>query len=172
MPTFFHVDRGRLLTVGQVLEPLIPPRQDPVFEKILAGYPKRALSGFGKRVLFDPPDASLKFDLYLEEVRRRTHPEKPSRFTCLFGTVDLATAKRFLHRCRDSAGQPLVDVPIWEMESNDAFVADMRMLGEATNGLQRIAMTEAYWAGERWTGSESLLEALIELPATVVRRAH
>lgn len=164
---YFHVDRSRQLRVGQRVELSSAPTVAPELEHVIAPYRDRGLSRFGSQALLGAPPSDLKLDLFVEEVRLNRHPLRPSRFQVLFGTADLETALRF-RSAAEPSGHPAGPAPIFRIEARTAFVTDMELLGAASLGLERIAMTDAYWAGGTHPRRRPLLEALIELPARVV----
>ena len=68
------------------------------------------------------------------------------------------------------------DDPIWELECDDAFKADMRLLTLGENSILLMSyLAERYWAGDSGVlfdpGLAADLELLLVPPVTVIARA-
>lgn len=104
-------------------------------------------------------------ELLFEYVRRSHFPHRPSRYQSVFGCPSLAMAQKF----RDRFGAP--EDPIWIVEANDSFKADMNLLTRDGTTLMLSRRSHHYWSGGRGA-IEPLWEVLAQPPARVVEQVE
>lgn len=103
-------------------------------------------------------------ELVFELVRRLQYPSLPSRFTSLFASETIEDALEF----RTSFIQTVC--PIYKVESNDYFKADMKLLTFGQSSAHLLSFANRYWKGE---GSDNpAWEHLLAHPVTVLERVH
>lgn len=102
-------------------------------------------------------------EIIFEYVRRSHFPSCPSRFQSVFAHEDIDQAIKF----RNEYGKS--DSLIWEVESDPAFKADMRLLTLKGSLLVLSYNAHRYWKGFP-SGNNPIWEFLIVPPIKVVRR--
>jgi hypothetical protein len=163
---FFHVERTSHLKSGEIIE----------FKATVTGledfFGFSRISQHGYSYLFDRPpiksDPSKSAnvnglcELLFEFVRLQDFPERPSRLQAFFAFQDITDAINF--RNKSTIGE----YPIWEVEADDHFCADMNLVRFGHKGVDAFANAHKYWSGD---GSEQpLWECLLIPPVTVVRQ--
>jgi hypothetical protein len=148
MPRSFTVDRGGLLSDGTVIDlarhdDLDPPQlQTHVDDLFPAGVSSHG-NGYFLSGDQQATGSSANIELIFEFVRRARFPQAPSRFASVFGCESEADARGFAsHPVWGSAG-----AKIWEVESEDAFRADMSCLTLGGTILTVSLFAERYWSG-------------------------
>lgn len=100
-------------------------------------------------------------DLLFEYVRRSNYRACPSRFQSIFGFDSIEQANQF----RNKYGKP--NDLIWEIESNNAFKADMNLLTLGTSLLVLSYNAHRYWQGIQ--SDDPFWEYLLIPPIKVVQ---
>jgi hypothetical protein len=98
-----------------------------------------------------------------EMVRREVRPTAPSRYVSMFACETQAEAEAF---CDRFGG---VDKPVWRIEADASFRADMSWLA-GFRMLEMRANAERYWAQE--PSRQPQWEHIVPLPALVKDRAR
>jgi hypothetical protein len=93
-----------------------------------------------------------------ELVRKSEFPQLPSRMQSMFAWCELDDAKEF------NAGLGST-CSIYEVESDQAFIADQNLLYLGGSIIGAYEMARKYWSGER--GNNCKLEAVIRLPVVL-----
>jgi hypothetical protein len=93
-----------------------------------------------------------------ELVRRSEFPTLPSRIQSMFGWLTLEDARKF----NESEGN---DKSIFEVESNNAFIADQNLLFLGSSVIGAYELARKYWSCDR--SKNCKLEAVIPLPAVI-----
>lgn len=110
--------------------------------------------------------ASVFIEMLLEERRRSSYPDKPSRLRSLFACESIKAAAWF----RGSSKVPL-STPIFEVHPSDrCHRADMRLLNVNCTPPELSHRLDLYWQGETkqlHDGYEPFWEVLVPLPATI-----
>lgn len=180
MPEFYTVDRNGSCTPGAIIE-ILPPRyafahhyvqnietHDEIEQTARELFPN-GLSPHGQRYLFERHNyiqnaipVNPVIELLSELVRRAEFPDRPSRFTSLFGTESIDDARRF----RNELGQP--HHRILRLSCDQYFRADMRFLNPGASGASALNLARKYWRGEAC--QEPLWEVLLIPPITVIEQ--
>lgn len=146
--------------------------QDDAKNLIDSLYPN-GLSSHGRQYLYDKYEwlydqQGKSYVSYLhiievtfELVRLLKFPDKPSRFTSLFGCETLEDARRFkTERCNNSG-------EIYKVSTDKFFKADMHLLYTATIP-GNIIIAEKYWKGE--ASSNPFWEILMQAPVAIIEK--
>lgn len=175
MGSFYHVDRGQILSAGQTLDLAHTDDPAPIIKDL---YPD-GLSRFGReychRDLVVIGDSGLRIvdgqleglhksyliDSFTELVRLSLFEEKPSRYQSMFCWEDLDAARQFI----ESQGQ--YPVTVWEIEGEKFHKADATLLSADTfvDGAQNA---QEYWSGA--ATDNPVWEIVLPLPARVRRK--
>lgn len=103
------------------------------------------LSHHGEYYFFSLEPACSKpefmIELLFEQVRRLTHPERPSRFQSMFAVDSIEKAQEFIARCRADSAR------IFEISGTTEFKANMNLLHSNHPSLATSWYAEQYWAG-------------------------
>lgn len=112
----------------------------------------------GTRIPLPVTHSTPMVEAIFELVRQNEFPLLPSRMQSMFAWCELEDAREFN---QVSGG----NFSIYEVESEDAFIADQNLLylGGSVIGTYEIA--RKYWSGER--GNNCKLEAVIPLPVRI-----
>ncbi len=174
MAIFYSVDRRGRLVAGQQATLAkysdVTPKElsDHVNELFPDG-----VSPHGSQYLLSPPGPgernalTSRIEGYTEAVRRAHYPDRPSRFVSMFGSKTLEEALVF----RQGFGAPTH--PIYEVECERWFEADMHLLESGESILMQSHYAHCYWAqrpGAPLPCRPPLWEVLLPLPLTVLRR--
>lgn len=115
-----------------------------------------------------------------EEVRLSHYPDKPSRFTSAFGSLDWTQLNYW-----GSTLHGVVNPPVWQIETPFVYLADASLLCCQENDMYNLARARSnahrYWQGafrcdsaaqscESELAARPSAEALIALPAKVLCR--
>lgn len=183
MPEFFTVDRNGSCAPGSVIK-LIPPHynfahlhnknletSDEIAQTISALFPD-GVSPHGHRYLFERHNyvqnmaipVSPAIELISELVRRAEFPNRPSRFTSLFGTETLEVAQTF----RSKNGQP--HHRIFRVSCENSFRADMCLLSLGASNASSLNLARKFWRGE---GSQNPhWECLLVPPIAIIEQVE
>lgn len=184
MPTYYHVDRASSLSSGKKIQLArdfssvdiwnvqeLYSKQDAT-DRALSLY-SEGISSHGIQylltqgiVIFHPGSnvpqqiapAVPMTEAIFELIRKTEFPDKPSRFQSMFGWCDLSQARHFKASCA-------VDATIYEIESDNAFIADQNLLYLGASVIGAYELARQYWSGYR--SSNVKLEAVIPLPSVV-----
>ncbi|MBP3945202.1 DUF2441 domain-containing protein [Psychrobacter sp. K31L] len=184
MPKFYTVDRAGSMNVNSIFElsTNYPEKQmwtvdglydeKDVIARIEQFYPK-GLSTHGIQylitggiVIFEEGTRSPLHITYTEPmieaifelVRKNEFPTLPSRMQSMFAWLTLEDARRF----NESVGN---DKSIFEVNSNNAFIADQNLLFLGASVIGAYELARKYWSGDR--SNNCKLEAVIPLPAVI-----
>ncbi len=102
-------------------------------------------------------------ELLFEYVRKSYFPSRPSRFQSFFASENIDQAVNFRNKHRTS------DSLIWEVESNVAFKADMRLLTLQGSLLKLSYNAHLYWKGIPGE-SNPVWEYLMVPPVKIIRK--
>jgi hypothetical protein len=166
---FYTVDRYRTLSAGMVLTltrhtDIDPPElQDHVDRLFPDGVSQHGdfyfLNSNQRGVV-----ASPNLELLWEYVRRSQFPDRPSRYQATFGCATLAEALSFRATYGTSAD------PIWEVDADVSFRADMALLTQNQTVLVMSLLAELYWSGQTHPNLTPIWEYLLVPPVTVIRQ--
>lgn len=179
MDLYIHVDRGRQLASGDVIEleryrreesrlMLLAPCLDAEFVRHLERLMEEGISLHGAQYLLMPqqkPDFdSMAIELAYEAYRAKHCPEQPSRLQAFFAFADIADAVRF---CGDTSC-------IYRVRSQAAaHKYDMNALKLSYDPQQQEAYAARYWRGEPLSMDATYQpqwEILLTLPVEIVSR--
>lgn len=93
-----------------------------------------------------------------EQVRINEFSERPSRMQSIFGWCNLSDAENF-NKAHDNRHS------IYEVHSEDAFLADQKLLYLGGSIMGAFEFARKYWSGERTNSPK--LEAIIPLPSYI-----
>lgn len=175
----YHIDRNKTLSAGMTLE-LQPSGLSYHGENYLRPFNVTDIENVNNAII----------EHVFEEVRLAHFPDKPSRFTSLFGCMDWNNINQWGTTLRGEEKDP----PIWVIETDSIFIADASLLRCLTHDMERKQFYDlafarqcalSYWSGAvplQPTGPRNnkhtsllspthhLSECLIQLPARVLRR--
>lgn len=181
MPKFYHIDRAGTLEVDKRVELIKDYTQYPLFEikdlmekqKLvdrLNGLYPNGISHHGIQyvlntnlIVNDPYGKPTTYTLsnpmmetIFELVRSSEFSHLPSRMQSMFCWQTLSDLKKFNNDSR---------LKIYEIETDDYFVGDMKLLYLGGQIIHAMEFARMYWSGER--SKDPLLEVLVPLPATI-----
>jgi len=168
MRHYFTVDRRRTLEQAQMINlvryrdvrpPELQVHVDSLFPDGVTSHGDYYILGGKTHAI----DVSPTIELLFEYVRRSHFLFRPSRFQSVFAFENIDQAVRF----RNEYGT--TDSLIWEVESDVAFKADMRLLTLQVSLLTLSYNAHRYWRGES-SGNDSVFEYLMVPPVMVIRR--
>lgn len=174
MTLYYSVDRRRLFRQGETLELIKQdlskfPMTSQCEEQFSAGISPHGFTYFlGHGIHFSNPtnraDAAIEYALEL--LRQQRYPEKPSRFTSMFGCETLDEAKHFR-----GASNSTLNTPIYEVHSDlICHKGDMNLFSPGCALHEFDRRLNAYWQGKTYSlrdGYEPFWEVVIPLPATI-----
>lgn len=164
----FTVDRSGTLEEGQIINLVkyrdVEPHEVQIHVDSL--FPD-GVTSHGERYILsnNAPAAGVNeiIELLFEYVRRSYFPSRPSRFQSVFAFKNIKQVESFRKEYGTS------DSLIFEVESDVAFKADMRLLT-----LHGTLLVLSYWAHRYWNGipggNNPVWEYLMVPPVRVVRR--
>lgn len=167
--TAYTVDRSRQLRVGQVVDlqrhrdidpPELQTHADSLFPTGFSSHGERYFLQSGQDARLAEPN----IELIWEYVRRSFFSHLPSRFVSMFAcrTPDDARAWRGKYRNQDD--------PIWAVECDGAFLADMGLLTQENTIIVISYLAHLYWSGLSHPKIESFWEYLLVPPVKVLKR--
>ncbi len=169
MGCYFTVDRNKTLKKGQEINlvrynDVKPPELQNHIDFLFPD----GVTSHGERYMLSNQTFAMgvneTIDLLFEYVRKSYFPSRPSRFQSVFGFESIEQAKRF----RDRFGMSS-DCPIWEVEADIVFKADMELLT-----LEDSLLVLSYRAHQYWNGcsikKSPFWEYLMVPPVKVIRR--
>jgi len=167
---FYTVDRNEYLSENSVYNLKIydDVNPDELNDHVNDLFPD-GVSSHGERY-FLRGDSSIglidpMLELVFEYVRRANHPDKPSRFQSMFGFESLS----FAHRFRDIYSDN--DSPIYVVESDIVFKADMNILTANNSILATSYLANLYWSSKEGPGNP-FWEIIIKCPVRVIERVE
>ena len=145
MTTYFTIDRKRRLEPNLTLEvkrcedPELPPELRNHLEEMFPG----GVSDHGRRffILGQFLEVERVIELTWEFLRRAHFPNRPSRYVCTYAWRTLEEAQRFRSQSEDTG------VPIWEVESETCFIANMNLLNLQFSSIATSRRAHIYWQG-------------------------
>jgi len=168
MSRFLTVDRNRTLKENQIItlvkySDVKPPELQIHIDYLFPGgvsYHGESYMLSGKRLA---TGVSEGIELLFEYVRKSYFSNCPSRFQSFFGmeNIDQAVSFRSKYGTADSV--------IWEVESDVAFKADMRLLTLQGSLLILSYNAHRYWGGIS-SGDNPVWEYLMVPPVKVIRK--
>lgn len=181
MPKFYHIDRAGTLEVDKRVELIKDYTQKPLIEienliekqnlvDRLNGLYPNGISYHGiqyllntKLILNDNNGRPTTYTLcnpmieaIFELVRSSEFSHLPSRMQSMFCWQTLSDLKKF----NDNS-----QLKIYEIETDDYFVGDMKLLYLGGQIIHTIELARMYWSGER--SKDPHLEVLVPLPAII-----
>ncbi|MDD5502874.1 MAG: DUF2441 domain-containing protein [Candidatus Thermoplasmatota archaeon] len=177
---YYTVDRANTLKEGHILDltrfdnlepPICQSHLDTLFPNGVTRHGDLYICNGDAAATLIAPEIELLF----EYVRRSFFPHCWSRFQSIFACETIEEARKF----RDeysilSDGQPQKFGTIWEIEAEDAFKADMRLLKLHSSILVTSLMAHTYWSGkslvESFPGYEPFWELLLKPPVKVIKK--
>lgn len=191
MTKLYTLDRMGLLSANQLIDlnndfkdlPLIEIQdlisKDDLISRVNALYPT-GISKHGENYLLgriivnDNRGAPTHFvhtepmaEIIFELVRKAEFPTLPSRMQCLYCWQNLEDLQRF---CNDHSLNYDSSLRIYEIDADDFFVGDMRLLYLGGQVLNALEFARMYWSGER--SSNPHLEVLVPLPVQLGSRVE
>ncbi len=188
---FYHADTQKVLEVGQCLD--LHKSATPISRIYPSG-----VSAFGERVFMrhaTSDQRAMQFiDIMFDYVRFARFPNKPSRFTSVFASLNLEDSKRWIEeiatdasgRAGDCFARSISSISIYQVECGKAYIADARFLdcGSALQDSQAdlaILFSSAigYWQSVREITEDTAYscnqayrkpEVLLVPPVRVLRR--
>jgi hypothetical protein len=167
---FYTLDRMRSLHVGQVIALEIFNDVEPagLNEHVNMMFPK-GVSKHGELYFLRPSPAvgdpalgvSPAIELLFEYVRRSAFPERPSRFQSLFAFDSEQESVQSQAEFGDGI--------VWQVEAEQSFRADMRLLSLGSSILVASWNAHEYWSGKRNGQVEPCWERLLVPPVKVIR---
>lgn len=174
---FYTLDRLRCLSEGQRIEfsePFCPivPLQEHVASRFSSGVSAHANNYFFNyhiNLMLSEERLSATIEMLLEERRRSSFPDKPSRFQSLFACESIKEAAWF----RGSSKSP-IDTPIFEIHTDSTWhKGDMNLLNINCSPVELSHRLDLYWQGETYNQQENYFpfwEILIPLPTLIFQR--
>ena len=164
----FTVDRNRTLEEGRVINlvkysDVRPPELQVHIDFLFPDGVTSHGESYMLRGRTPAKGVNEVIELLFEYVRRSRFPSRPSRFQSVFAFENIDQAVDF----RNEYGTP--DSLIWEVESDVAFKADMRLLTLEGSLLTLSYNAHRYWKGIS-SGDNPLWEYLMVPPVKVIRR--
>ena len=165
----YTVDRTRQLREGQLLDlqrhadvnpPELQIHADSLFPAGFSNHGERYFLQSGQ----DAHLAEPNIELIWEYVRRSFFAHRPSRFVSTFACRTLTEAREWRDKYRDP------DDPIWTVECDGAFLADMGLLTQGNTILVISYLAHLYWRGLSHPKNESFWEYLLVPPISVLER--
>lgn len=105
---------------------------------------------------------AMMLEMLFENIRSTKYAYRPSRLQSMFAVDSLDSAKKFV------TGQ--ADIPIYRVEAQIVFKADMNLLNSGGGGLSTLKFCELYWLGQPHPTREPFWEYLLRCPVTVCER--
>ncbi len=105
-------------------------------------------------------DLEMLFDL----VRRANHKDRPSRYQCLYAVNTLGAAVEM------AAFLGIQSPRIFQLQSETAFRADMRLLHSGFSALVKYHFAELYWDGLPMPEGRPMWEWLVPCPVVIGKR--
>ena len=168
MNSYFTVDRKKSLRENQIIDLIqYDDVKPPELQKHIDLLFPDGVTNHGELYMVrgkTPANGiNQAIELIFEYVRRSHFPLCPSRFQSIFAHDNIDQAIKF----RDKYGKS--DSVIWEIESDSAFKADMRLLTFEGSVLVLSYNAHRYWKGIP-SGNDPIWEFLIVPPLKVVHR--
>ena len=168
MGRYFTVDRNRTLEEGKIINLVkysdVEPHELQVHVDSL--FPD-GVTRHGEHYMLKGQTSAMGIspviELLFEYVRRSHFPSRPSRFQSVFAFENFDQAVSFRKEYGKSEGL------IWEVESDVAFKADMRLLTLKGSLLGLSYNAHQYWR-EIASGNNPVWEYLMVPPVRVIRR--
>ena len=168
MGRYFTVDRNRTLEEGKIINLVkysdVEPHELQVHVDSL--FPD-GVTRHGEHYMLKGQTSAMGIspviELLFEYVRRSHFPSRPSRFQSVFAFENIDQAVSFTKEYGKSEGL------IWEVESDVAFKADMRLLTLKGSLLGLSYNAHQYWR-EIASGNNPVWEYLMVPPVRVIRR--
>lgn len=147
MKTLFTVDRCGQLKAGMILDLIIfKDIQPPDLQNHVDSMFPKGISCHGDNYLLKNSSlaniTSPAIELLFEYVRRSIFPQKPSRYSSIFGIETIEDANLFNERYGQNKGT------IWEIESKDWIRCNMNLLTFTCSTLVCSYYAHKYWNGE------------------------
>ena len=169
MPKFYTVDRKETLQQGieitlqkynDIKPDYLQKHVDMMFpDGVTLHGEQYFLRNTTKGIIITPA-----IELLLEYVRRAFFQSLPSRFQSLFGFESIDYAKKF----RSQYGNP--NAPIWKVEVELYFRADMSLLTLANSLLFSSYFAYQYWSGDSSPSNKPFWEILLVPPVKILRK--
>ena len=170
MARYFTVDREMSLRPNLLIKLVkysdVKPQE--LQKHVNALFPQ-GVTSHGERYLLrgktSAKGVSATIELLFEYVRRSLFPSHPSRFQSFFAYSTLKDAEAF----KNQYGKP--NSLIWEVEADNEFKADMRLLTLKGSLLVLSYNAHRYWSGLP-SGDEPCWEFLLVPPVIVIRQIN
>lgn len=149
---FYTADREGTLKKGQIIDLVKYTDISPAgLQKIVDEWFPNGVSNHGDIYLLKGNQkfsvASPQIELVFELLRRLEYPQIKSRYEArLFATGSVEQAKQFAVNYPNKGA---IQLPMyWEVECDEFFKADMKLLTVATTSLGMIDLARKYWSVE------------------------
>lgn len=144
---FYHIDRIGTLKENETIDlfPVLSLQNlNPLLKSNILKKFEEGISNFGSSCLLGTYTQDIISEWFLEYERSLHFKDKPSRFQSIFAFSTIDDVQRFVNEYIPHNKE----YRVFELESDNYFKGDMKVVGYQRTPLVQSAISHSYWNGE------------------------